>query len=236
MLGSKAHALVAIALLSTLGGCDLLKDAASFTVCTDYEKFSIDSAQVGLSAAAGQIVPEIACTTTQDICAQATAQISCSGGSYACEIKCGASAKCEVTATVEAPPKTIDLSQKIKNSLQASAIDSVSLESVKYRITANSLNFNTPSINVYVGPNTATKSSDGTLFATIPSIAKGQTEPDGKLTPTAAGQTALNGFVKNYQTPFNLLSSATMSFSTGDPLPQGKLEGEIASCFKISPL
>lgn len=235
MLVSKAHALIAIALVSTLGACDLLKDAASFTVCTDYEKFSIDSAQVGLSAAAGQTVPAIPCTTQQDVCAQATAQLSCSGGSYQCTIQCGASAKCEVTATVEAPPKTIDLSQKIKNSLQASAIDAVSLDGVEYRIAANTLNFNTPEIKVYVGPNTAQKSSDGTLFATVPTIPKGGT-PSGKLTPTAAGQTALNGFVKNYKTPFNLLSSATMTFATGDSLPQGKLEGEIRSCFKISPL
>jgi hypothetical protein len=220
-----------------VSGCDLLEDATSFKVCTNWEKVSVDTAQIGLSAG-GATVPDVPCTAGgTDVCAQATAGISCSGGSYECKVQCGGSAKCEVEATAEAPPKPIDLSSKIQNSMQASALDKVSLDSVEYRVASNSLNFATPSISVYVGPNSATKVGDSgvTLFATMPPIpAKGT--PSAALTPTAAGQSALTGFVKNYKTPFKILSSATMTFKAGDTLPEGKLDAELRSCFKISPL
>lgn len=238
MVGVKrALALLVPCAALAISGCDLLEDATSFNVCTNWEKVSVDTAQIGLNAG-GATVPDVPCTAGgADVCAQATAGISCSGGSYECKVQCGGSAKCEVEATAQAPAQTVDLSSKIQNSVQASALDKVTIDSVEYRVSANSLNFATPAISVYVGPNAATKVGDAgvTLFATLPPIPSKGT-PSSSLSPTAAGQTALTGFVKNYKTPFKILSSATMTFQAGDSVPEGKLDAEIRTCFKISPL
>ena len=225
------------AMALTASGCDILKDATTVKVCTEWQKVAVDTAQIGVSAS-GASVPDIPCTAGGvDVCGQASSQISCGGASYDCAVQCGASAKCEVEATVKAPAQTIDFSKKIQNSFQASAIDKVSLDGVEYRVSANSLNFDTPAISIYVGPNTAAKVGDGgvVLFASMPTIPRGTT-PASALTPTAAGQAALSGFVKNYQTPFKLLSTATLKFQAGDTLPAGKLDASLRACFKISAL
>ena len=216
----------------TVGGCDLLSDATSFTVCTDEQQFQVDSAQIGLSLPSGTI-PAVACDSSA-ACNQASAQFSCSGGSYACTINCGSNKTCEVEGTFS-HYVDIDLSKKIQGGLQAAAIDNVMLDSVKYRVTANTMNFDTPAIKLYVGPKTAAKPADtgAVMFATIPSIPQ-KSEPRDTLKPTAEGQTALTGFVRNYKVPFRVIGSAQMVFAAGSGLPTGKLATMVQTCFKIS--
>lgn len=216
-------------------GCDLIEDATSFNVCTDWETIDIDTAQLNIDTSSATI-PDVTCQD-QSVCDQANSQFSCSGSGYSCNIVCGSSAKCEVQASVDLPPQTVDLSSKIDSSLKAAAISKVSVDSLEYKVSANSLNFDTPIISVYVGPSSANTVTDSgvSLFATVPSIAKGTT-PEGKLSPDPSGQSALTNFVKDYKNPFKIFSQAKLVFSAGESLPSGALKTEVRSCFKISPL
>ncbi len=225
-----------LALLAAAFGCDLLSDATKFTIETDWQVFSVDSAQLGLTVPSGSIIPAVACTAANDLCAQATSQISCKGQSFSCAVKCGAKSTCELAASTEIAT-SIDISSKIKNQTQASALSKVSLDRVVLNTDENTLNFATPKVELYVGPGSATKVTDAgvVLFGTLPAIAAGE-KPNQVITVTEAGKTALSDFVKNYQTPFKMLAKASIGFASGDPLPQGKLTLKVKAYFEVEPL
>ena len=69
----------------------------------------------------------------------------------------------------------------------------------------------------------------------MPSIPSKQT-PNAKVPVTDAGARALEGYVKNYKTPFKLLGKAAMKFASGDAVPTGKISLKFKAYFKIDPL
>ena len=230
-------AIVAAALLVVAGfGCDLLKSATSFTVDTDWQEIVLDSAALPLKVPTGAVIPGIPCSPAADPCAAATTQISCSGGTYSCKVQCGTSAKCEVVASAESS-MPIDLSQKVQSGLQSSALSKVTVGKVIYNTDANTLNFDTPKIELFLGPSTATKTTDAGVvaFATMDPIPRGTT-PNAQIIPTAEGQAALEGYVRNYQTPFRMLARASLRFATGDSIPQGRLALKVKAYIDIEPL
>jgi hypothetical protein len=222
--------------LAAAFGCDLLKSATTFTVDTDWQQLTVDSASLGLTVPSGSVIPGIPCTAAADPCATATSQISCVGATYSCKVQCGASAKCEVVASAESF-MPIDLSQKVKSGLQSNALNKVTVRQVIYNTDDNTLNFDTPKIELFVGPSTATKTTDAGVvaFATMDPIPRG-TKPNAEIIPTDAGKEALAGFVRDYQTPFRLLAKASLRFATGDSIPQGRLALKVKAYLDIVPL
>lgn len=234
MRGLRIAAAAALVLAAAFG-CDLLKSATTFTIDTDWQQFTVDSASLGLTIPSGSVIPGIPCTVAADPCA-AAAQIKCSGATYSCKVQCGTSAKCEVVASAESF-MPIDLSNKVKSGLQSSALNKVSVGQVIYNTDENTLNFDTPKIELFVGPSTATKITDAGVvpFATMEPIPRG-TKPNDKIIPTEAGKEALAGFVRTYQTPFRMLARASLRFATGDPIPQGRLTIKVKAYLDIEPL
>jgi len=172
-----------------------------------------------------------------DVCAAATSQLSCGGtGLYTCKIQCGAKKTCEVAAIAE-QFTDINLSSQIKNKTQASALSKVSLQNVLLDTVQNTLTFDTPQVDLFVGPTSATSSTDTGVvpFVTLPPIPKGQTV-DKEIPTSDAGKSALAGFVKNFQTPFRMFGRASVSLASGDPVPQGKLELRVKAIFEVEPL
>jgi hypothetical protein len=196
----------------------------------------VDSAQLGLKVPAGTTIPAVQCTAANDICAQATSPISCATQTFTCSAKCGSGGTCALSASTEIFT-SIDLSTQIKNQTQASALSKVSLDRVVLNTDENTLNFATPSVELYVGPSSATKTTDAgvVLFGTLPAIAAGQ-KLNQAVEVTQAGKDALSNFVKNYTTPFRMLAKASVSFASGDPLPQGKLTLKVKAYFEVEPL
>jgi hypothetical protein len=230
VLGSLA---VLTAIFTAGASCDLLSEATSFTICTDPETITIDTSQLGLTVN-GAVIPVVDCSQ-QDLCSQAAQQVTCGGAGYQCEVVCGPSKTCEVDATAW-HYEDVDLSQKIQNQLQSQAIEKVTLERVSYAVTQNTLNFDTPQLSLYLGSQAMTQpDNNSTLFGTMPPVPAG-TKADGVLQPTPQGQSALNGFVRNYKTPFRILGEANLVFPSGAALPSGSLTATITTCFKVSPL
>ena len=223
----KALAVTTSLLLATVS-CGLLDTA--FTIDTEWVKINLDTAQMGIKLPAGATkIPNIPCASDKSC----GAAFSCSGSSYSCAMKCVAK-KCEIHVTAETGNK-VDLSSKIKNQTSATVLSEVELDYVVYNTDSNSLTFDTPTIGLYVGAQTATTTAGTTSFATMPSI-KAKTTPNAKVPVTAAGKNALEGYVKNYKTPFKLLGKAAMIFKSGDPAPTGKIALKFKAYFKIDPL
>lgn len=234
-----ARGAVAAALLVAAGiGCGLLEDATTFTIDTDWKTITVDSDALGLTVPSGATIPAVSCTKTNDICAKGTSVIKCTGQgtAYACAVQCGDKATCEVSATAEINT-SVDISQKVKSQTSASVLSKVTFDRMVYNTVENTLTFDTPTIEIFVGPNTATKTTDAgvTRFATMASIPKGQ-KPNALVNATEEGKNALSAFVKAYQVPFKFFVKATLRFASGDPIPHGKLTLNLKAYLEITPL
>jgi hypothetical protein len=217
-------------------GCDLLAEATAFTVDTDWQSFTVDSDALGVTVP-DSTIPAIPCDSSNDVCGQAGSQLSCSSQQYSCDIRCGEDGTCELVATAETSV-VVDLSEEIGDKTSAGALSKVSLNWVEYRVEVNSLTFDTPTIEIYVGPETAAGTQDGGVvkFATMPTIPKGMT-PNGDVEDiTPAGREALATFVKNYKQPFRFFAKANLSFAGGEPLPQGRLTIDMKAGLLVEPL
>jgi len=223
------------ALLAAGYGCGLLDSLTTFTIDTDWQRFTLDTAAIGLTVPAGSTIPAVPCTAAS-ACTAASSAIKCSGTGYACSLTCGGNGNCAINATLEVGVP-VDLSQKIKNSTQATALNKVSVQQLVMKTIENTLTFKTPTLELFVGPNTATTTTASGVvsFATIPPIEKGAM-PEQQITVTEAGKAALTGFVKSYQTPFKLFVKASFSFASGDPIPAGKITIDEKAFFEVEPL
>ena len=225
-------------LLAAAFGCGLLEDATTFTLETGWKQVSIDSDALGVTIPSGSAIPAVSCTAANDICAQAGAQISCSGQTYGCKVQCGSQGSCEIVAEAEIG-QTVDVSDKVKSQTSATVLSKVSFNYMLFKVPENTLTFDTPKIEVFVGPNAAGTTTDAGVvrFATMEAIPRGQTVlPGEQLNATEEGKNALAGFVKSYQTPFKFFIKASLRFPSGSPVPQGKLTMQVNGYFEIEPL
>lgn len=215
-------------------GCGLFKDATTVTVDTDWQEFVLDADALGISAA-GVGFPSIPCGAA-DVCAQATEQIACDSSKYQCGLKCGAGGTCEVWAAAQESVK-IDMSSRVTTQTQADALSEVEFDRLVYNTEENTLNFTTPTVTFYVGPESATLTTDPGVvrFAELEPIAPGDA-PNKELPADPAGQQALSAFVKDYTIPFRILAEASLGFGAGQELPKGRLQMIVKAYFKVDPL
>lgn len=213
-------------------GCELLSNALSFTIYSDWETVTMDSAQLGLTVSG--TVPAVPCTAAADVCS--TSALNCSGSGYTCTAQCGGSATCELVASFDTST-SINISEEVTNQTAASNLDKVTVQSVQYQVSENSFNFTTPTMDIYVGPNSATAigGSGVTLLASIPAIGAGS-KPSATMNTTSAGQAKLEELAKDYKTPFKIFARTTATYSSGDAVPTGRMTISIRAGFKITPL
>jgi hypothetical protein len=127
-------------------------------------------------------------------------------------------------------------------------INFVSIGKVEYWSSNDTLNFNTPLIDIYVAPMTAQDETGGTKLGSIGPIMPGGTPTcsDTHDTDSAAGmsmvcdmpldsdgENALANFVKDYKTPFQFFAHTTVSAMAGEPLPAGTLDFTVRPVISI---
>jgi hypothetical protein len=113
----------------------------------------------------------------------------------------------------------------------------VSVEAVNYWTPSNTLSFDSPAIDIYVGGQAVQKETDagamklGTVSA-LPAKqrtacgggAAGTRDSACGVALTDDGVHALALLAKEYRTPFNVIAVAHVIAHAGDPLPAGKLD------------
>ncbi|MCA9673280.1 MAG: hypothetical protein KC503_47145 [Myxococcales bacterium] len=226
----RALVLVSVALIAS--GCGLFDDIATFSFDTDWQTVDLDTAKLGLSAT-DVALPDVPCASDPTICEQASsAGFSCGGGAFACAVQCGTAGSCEVVGDVDVP-LPIDISQQVRNQTSANLLSNVTLDSMRFITDSNTLNYATPELSLYVGPQDATGVGESgvVLFGTMPPVAAGDT-PEGVINATSAGQAALADFVRNYTVPFKFFIGATMAFGAGDTVPEGRLVMRVQARFQ----
>jgi hypothetical protein len=109
----------------------------------------------------------------------------------------------------------------------------VSIDSVTYEVTNNSLNVETPRMDVFVAPMSVMDPTDpmAKQIGTIDGIAPGVTTNGPQtMTFTDTGKADLINIMSTFKTPFNLIVGSTPPGYTVDsmtPVPQGKLDAVV---------
>jgi hypothetical protein len=165
------------------------------------------------------------CATAPAVCASAAMQ-ACGTG---CSGSCDTSTKtCDLSLAV-ALYQAVDLVTE-KPELQqinSEPVIKVTIDTVTYEITTNTLNVTTPPMTIYVAPSSVMDPKDpsakpvGTIAA-VPAMTT-TTSPQ-MMVYTAGGQADLVAIMSTFKTPFNIIVGSTLMLKSGDPVPSGKLE------------
>ncbi len=144
------------------------------------------------------------------------------------------------TLEFETPPEKVDLTgeEKLKEYVEASKVKNVKIESVKYNITQNSLNYDLPNLEIYMDAYEATGITGASqLVATLPVIAAGTTGP-GAVQWAENGQDILSGYLMSFK--FAIIGKATVEIDTDKTraIPAGQMAGmvEVKVKFSVDPL
>jgi hypothetical protein len=213
---------LAVALL--LGGCGLISsDITKVTFDLPDQTYSFDTSKwVNLPpAAAGQTFPSIQCSADSDCCTLGQAvQINCSTTPLVC-----ASNACNADLP-ESQYTAVNLAMQVPAlaTFPGHSLVNVSVASVTYKVTSNTLNVDVPAIQVYLAPDGVTDPhADGAvLFGTLPVIPAGST-PTGAMTKAPGADAAFQMFTKNVSTTFNIIAATTVVIAPGTPVPHGAI-------------
>ncbi|MSP59942.1 MAG: hypothetical protein EXR72_06305 [Myxococcales bacterium] len=146
------------------------------------------------------------------------------------QAKCDAG-KCAIHADVTIV-QTIDLSkeQSFPSSVaNSSVVNAVVVNAVRFWAPTNTLSFDTPPIDLFVGSTAVNADTDpgAQRMGTVPVIPQGQTTAQASpknVTLTEAGKGALATFAKSFRTPFHVLAVAHVVVAAGQPVPAGKID------------
>ena len=140
-------------------------------------------------------------------------------------LTCNSSGVCEADVP-ESASSSVDLAMQVPvlQSFAGHGLSSITISSISYTVSNNSLNIDLPPLTIYLAPDGATKPSDSGAeeFGTIPAIPAG-TNPSGMvmLVPNAAAVFAK--FTGNISMPFTIIAAGTVVVPGGSPVPSGAI-------------
>jgi hypothetical protein len=226
----------AVLIAATVGGCNLV-DVNTFNI-----PYSFDAQHFTRTFAnSSSTVPNAPCSPSLDPCAAAQANLPPGAqATISCDTGAGS---CVATAELRLL-YPVDLT-KAQTPLPSQAvqlgIDHADLSKIAYWVMANSLNVDTPPIDLFVAPAEARDETQGTLLGSVATLPAGSAacgdKPDGSGDPAAAGamvcdlplqaagKSQLQQFVKNFKTtPFQIIAHTVVTAHAGDPVPSGTID------------
>ncbi len=215
------------ALAGTLAGCGLIDpDIADFDLSLPTKEFVVDTAQWEMNIK-GESFPAIDCSSMAAICT-ASGMEPCTGAN--CFPRCGDDGNCEVLVQVQLW-STVNLAVEKPelSEIEGQPILDVTIKKVWFDVVENTLTVDTPEMTVLVAPaNVMSSGSPQALeVGTIPVVAAGDLVEEGQLQLLPDGEKNLKAFMKDYETPFNIILGSTVLVKAGDPVPMGLVRAEV---------
>ncbi|MSP15408.1 MAG: hypothetical protein EXR73_02135 [Myxococcales bacterium] len=212
-------------------GCGLIDlDVTAFDLRLPEKAFTVDTAAWQVQGMG--TIPAVPCPPAD--CAASTAEL-CAGA--ACSVACGAAGTCEATVSMSMR-HMFDLAQE---SAELSVVDDkplieVTVETIAFKVTENTLNVATPELTVYLAPIDVTDASDERAepVGLIPSMQGGEV---GTFTVgfTATGRDVLELYMGNFRTAFNVIVGGKTTIAAGTLVPMGKLVGAVTVEAHVAP-
>jgi hypothetical protein len=172
-------------------------------------------------AAVGANFPSVPCSADADCCnLAAAAGLSCSMTPLACP-----AGTCEAQIPVSTH-SSVNLAMQVGQlaTFPGHSLLNVSIQSITYTVSNNTLNVDLPTISIYLAPDGVTDPTDPSaeLFGTVPPIAAG-TDPSGTVQKTSNADAVFEKYTKNVSTTFNIIAAATVLIDGGTPVPNGQI-------------
>lgn len=212
-----------------LASCGLISsDVTNFDLTLPDKKFTIDTAGWQVDPVAADLYLMQSCTTS-DMCnsaVQAACKMGCSG-------TCSQAQTCDLSLDVSLlQPVDLVMEKPELKSINDEPVIKVTIDSVTYEVTGNTLNVDTPEITVYVAPMSAVKVdlADPQIKAigTIAPVPQGWvTSSPESIMFTATGKAELVKIMSAFKTPFNVLIGSSLVVESGQPVPSGKLDAVV---------
>jgi len=227
-----------LAALSAVGGCNLVDlNTLGLKYAFDPQHFTQKFPDTGAT------VPKIPCDPTASIdrCRDAQSLVPASAdATLACDVR---TRECVATAELRLfyPVDLTKAETPLPSDAVQFGINAADLERVAYWVTANSLNTDTPPIDLYVAPQAAQDETQATRLGTVamlpmgssdcadPADPKGDPAAQGAMVcdlPLAAdGKARLQEYVKQFKTtPFQIIAHAQVTARGDQPLPAGTID------------
>lgn len=217
---------VAALLGIALAGCGLIStDVTNFDLTLPEKRFTIEASRWDVDQGEANRFLDMTCGNTQ--ACQAAVQTVCP---TTCSGMCNQSSKCELGLNISLSQEVnlVDERPELRT-LNDEPIIKVTIDSVTYEVTSNSLNIDTPELTVLVAPASVVTSMDvaAKAIGTIAPVPAGTTASAQALTFTPTGRADLVAIMNTFKTPFNVLIGSSILIRTGDPVPSGKLDAVV---------
>jgi hypothetical protein len=220
MLTARRIAVASLVLLA--GGCGLLNaldKIKGLTFMLPAQKYTVSTSDANWRSPPASGIPPLPCGAGQPIADCCAAPVDCGRTPLVCEAE-----RCSLKFSYE-QVKTVNLSKDVMELAQYNGMifTQVLLTEIQLDVD-NQMNVTTPPVNLFVAPaNVTSPSSAGAQkIAVIPMQAPGT---QGRITVPldAAAQQVFSNFARDFQTPFNIIMSTTITTS-GNPLPAGHID------------
>jgi len=213
--------------LAVTTGCGLISsDVTNFDLNLPDKSFTIDTSSWQVDQTKAQLLFNTSCASAPSVCntaAQMACDMNCSG-------TCNASQRCELQLDVSLY-KSIDLvTEKPElKSINDQPVIKVTIDSVNYQITSNTLNVPTPELKVYVAPMSVMdpKSPEAVEIGAIPPVPAGTAVPEMPVMFNESGKAKLISVMSMYKTPFNVIVGSTLTVTAAQMVPSGKLDAVV---------
>jgi len=223
-------ALLAVATAATTAataGCGLVDpDIGDFDLFIRDKQFTVDTAQWELQDV--DTFTSIDCSQSTGICAAAAEQACTSGQCFG---RCnGQTDTCELQVIV-ALWNVVDTQQENSElqTIEDQPLIDVTIDSIDYEVTENTLTIDTPAFTVYVAPSTIMSPGDpeAQAIGTIPAVTSRTMVALTSVELTDDGQATLKSFMDDFMTPFNIIVGAELIVGMGDPVPTGAMTSNV---------
>lgn len=221
--------LAALATIVFGAGCGLISsDVSNFDLTLPDKNFTIDSASWMVDGTKAQPFLMQSCASTPTLCASAATQACGTGCTGSCDMT---TKTCDLSLSVGLY-QAVDL-VKEKPELQtinSEPVIKVTIDSITYEVTTNTLNVMTPAMTIFVAPSSVMDPKDpsakavGTLAA-VPAMTT--TTAPQMMVYTDTGKAELISIMSTFKTPFNIIVGSTLTLKSGDPVPMGKLDAVV---------
>ncbi|MEO8844108.1 MAG: hypothetical protein ABI591_02725 [Kofleriaceae bacterium] len=219
------YALGAIA----FAGCSLINsNVTSYDLDLPAKSFSVDTSGWQVNQTSADAYLQKSCATTPTLCSTAATNacpMNCSGTCDASAHTCNLGLEISVHQTID----LLTEKPELKSVDDATTILHVTVDAMTYEVTANSLDINTPELQVYLAPMSIMDPHDpmAQQIGSIQIVHAGTTLGPTDMTFTADGQDVLTQTLANFKNPFNVIVGGTLMLHAGDLVPTGKLDANV---------
>ena len=215
-------------MVALAGGCGLVSsDVTNFDLTLPDKSFTIDTASWDIDGTQAEQLLETSCESSPSVCnsvAQSACAMDCAGSCNATTQTCDLELRVGLYRPIDLVMERPEL-----KSINDEPVIKVTLDSVTYEITTNTLNVDTPELKLYVAPMSVMEPGDPQAkeIGTIEPAIAGMTTAAAQVTFTPTGKAELIGMMNNFKTPFNIIVGSTLLVQAGQPVPSGKLDAVV---------